>query len=77
VPSTSGGRFSIRNLKTRRALVRETYLTLQLPLGRPRLRWRIILKLILRKYDAGMGWIDLAQDGWRALVIAVMNLWVP
>jgi hypothetical protein len=27
----------------------------------------------------GMDWIDLAQDRdwWRALVITVMNLWVP
>jgi hypothetical protein len=27
----------------------------------------------------GMDWIDLAQDKdqWRALVIMIMNLWVP
>jgi hypothetical protein len=27
----------------------------------------------------GMDWIEVAQDRdrWRALVIAVMNLWVP
>jgi len=27
----------------------------------------------------GMDWIDLVQDRdkWQALVIAVMNLWVP
>jgi len=36
-----------------------------------------------RKYLAGSSvsgmWIDLDQDSerWRALVIAVMNLWVP
>jgi hypothetical protein len=26
----------------------------------------------------GMGWIDLVQDteGWPALVIAVMNVWI-
>jgi hypothetical protein len=34
---------------------------------------RIILKWNLRKWDGGMGWIDLAQDRerWRALVKAV------
>jgi hypothetical protein len=37
---------------------------------------RIILKLIFRKWDGGMGWIDLVNymGGWRALVNAVMNL---
>ena len=40
---------------------------------------RIILKLIFRKWDGGMDWIDLAQnmDRWRALVNAVMYLRVP
>jgi hypothetical protein len=35
----------------------------------------IILKLIFRKYDGGMDWIDLAQnrDRWWALVNAVME----
>jgi hypothetical protein len=43
------------------------------------LDWRIILRWIFRKWEVeGMDWIDLAQerDRWRALVNAVMNLWV-
>ena len=41
---------------------------------------RIILRWILRKWDVGgTDWIELAQDKgrWRAVVIAVINLWVP
>jgi hypothetical protein len=39
---------------------------------------RIILKCIFEKWDGSMDWISLAQDRdrWRALVKAVMNLWV-
>jgi hypothetical protein len=32
------------------------------PLGRPRRRWRIILRCIYKKWDAGMDWIDLARN---------------
>ena len=42
---------------------------------------RIILKLIFKKWDGGMDWIDMAQDRDRdksgALVNAVINLQVP
>jgi hypothetical protein len=37
---------------------------------------RIILKLILKKWDGEIQWIDLAQKGnrWRAFLNAVLNL---
>ena len=49
-------------------------------MGDPGVDWRIILRWIFRKLDVGgMDWIELAQDRdrCRALVNAVMNLWVP
>jgi hypothetical protein len=48
-------------------------------LGDPGVDGRIILKLIFKKWDWGMDWIELAQDRdrWWALVNAVMNLRVP
>ena len=50
------------------------------PLGRPRRRWEENIKMDLQEVGCGgMEWIELAQDRdrWRALVNAVMNLWVP
>jgi hypothetical protein len=50
------------------------------PLGRPRRRWEDNIKMDLQEVGCGgMDWIDLAQarDRWRAVVNAVMNLWVP
>jgi hypothetical protein len=50
------------------------------PLGRSRRRWEENIKMDLQEVGCGgMDWIELAQnrDRWRALVNAVMNLWVP
>ena len=50
------------------------------PLGRPRRRWEDNIKVDLQEVGCGgMDWIEVAQDRdrWRALVNAVMNLWVP
>jgi len=50
------------------------------PLGRPRRRWVDNIRMDLQKLGYGhMDWIGLVQDRyrWRALVSAVMNLWVP
>jgi hypothetical protein len=50
------------------------------PPGRPRRRWEDNIKTYLQevRYE-GTDWIELSQDRerWRALVNAVMNLWVP
>jgi hypothetical protein len=49
------------------------------PLGRPRRRWEDNVKMDLQEVGwEGMDWIELVQDRdrWRALVNAVMNLWV-
>ena len=50
------------------------------PLGRPTCRWEDNIKIDNQKVGCGgVDWIELAQgsDRWRALVNAVMNLWVP
>jgi len=49
------------------------------PLGRPRFMWEDNINMDLQKVGCrGVDWIVLAQDRdrWRALVNAVMNLWV-
>jgi hypothetical protein len=50
------------------------------PLGRPRRRWEDGIRMDLREVGWGgwVEWIHLLQDcdQWRALVNAVMNLWV-
>jgi hypothetical protein len=48
-------------------------------LGKPRRRWEVVLKSILKRWDGNMDWIHLAQkrDRRRALVNAVMNIRVP
>ena len=57
-----GGRSSIRNLRTRHAVVTGTHLS----------------GLDLQEVGCSdIDWINLAQDRWRALVNAVMNLQVP
>jgi hypothetical protein len=50
------------------------------PLGRPRRRWVDYIRMDLLEFGWGdVDWIRLAQDRnkWRALVNAVLNLWVP
>ena len=49
-------------------------------LGRPRRRWEDNIKIELQEVGCGgMDWTELAQDRdrWRALVNAVINVWVP
>jgi hypothetical protein len=50
------------------------------PLGRSRRRWEDNIMMDLQEVGCGgMDWIVLAQDRdrWRAIVNAVMNIWVP
>jgi hypothetical protein len=49
------------------------------PLGRSRRRWKDGIRMDLREIGlVGVDWIRVAQDRdrWRAVVSAVMNLWV-
>ena len=49
-------------------------------LGRPRRRLVDNIRMDLQEVGCGYGdWIGLAldRDGWRKLVNAVMNFWVP
>jgi hypothetical protein len=49
------------------------------PIGRPRRRWENNIRMDLQEVGCGgVYWIGLAQDRarWRALVNAVINLWV-
>jgi len=43
--------------------------------GRHSLRWQDYIKMVFKKWDREMDWIDLAPDRirWRAIVKAVMN----
>ena len=48
--------------------------------GTPRRRWNDNIQMNLQGVGCeGMDWIEVAQDrhNWRALVNAVMKLWVP
>ena len=50
------------------------------PLGRPRRRWEVNIKMELQEVGGGCGdWMELAQvrDRWSALVSTVMNFRVP
>ena len=50
------------------------------PLGRPRRRWVVNIRMDLQDVGFGyMDWIGLAQDRdrVRTFVSAVMNFWVP
>jgi hypothetical protein len=47
------------------------------PLGRPRRRWEDYIRMDIQEVGCGgIDWIEQVRDKWRALVNAVMNLWV-
>jgi len=50
------------------------------PMGRPRHRWEVNIKMDLQEEGGGCGdWMELAQDRdkWRAFVITVLKFLVP
>ena len=51
------------------------------PFGRPKHGWWDNVKMYLQEVGCGsvVDWIEPAQvrDRWQALLITVMNLWVP
>jgi len=49
------------------------------PLGRPRRRWEVNIKMDLQEVGGGADWMELDQDRdrWRALMNTEMNLRVP
>jgi hypothetical protein len=52
----------------------------KMPLGRPRPRWEVNIKIDLQEVRGGRGdRKDLAQDrdGWRALMSTIKNFRVP
>jgi hypothetical protein len=68
----------LRNIQ--RSLGIELVLRHNLSNGKPRRRWENNIKMDLWEFGRGdIDWIDLTQDSdrWRALVNAVMKLWVP
>jgi hypothetical protein len=47
-------------------------------LGRPRRRWEDNIRMDLEEMGINAGnWVDSAQDYWRALANAALNLQVP
>jgi len=72
-------RMSWAGYVTRMGERRGVYLRERYQLEDPGVEGRVILRWIFRKWEAGYGLIELAQDRdrWRALVNAVMNLQVP